>query len=147
MADVKVANAFVEDVVSDRDGVVFALRTSEPHRRKNDQGEWETTARTFRTVRASRDSGVDLSVFRKGDRVEFQGSEKTEKRERDGRTFYDLIVWVASIAALGGSGGRSQAPAPDEPWGAGSSAQAGVWASQEPMGGYGDDTAGAELPF
>lgn len=131
MAEIKVTNAFVEDVVADRDGVVFALRTSEPHSRKNERDEWVTTARTFRTVKTSRDSGVDLSGFRKGDRIEFTGAEKTEKREHQGKTYYDLIVWAVAVATLGGSGGRSQAPVTGEPWAAPSGAQTGA----QPWGG------------
>lgn len=138
MAEIKVSNAFVEDVVTDREGTVFALRTSEPHRRKNDRDEWETTARTFRTVKASRDSGVNLSAFSKGDRIGFTGDEKTERREKDGKTYYDLVVWASSLAPLSGSGGRSQAPASDEPWANPGTAQAGAqgWGG----GSYGDDT-------
>ncbi|WP_405373384.1 MULTISPECIES: single-stranded DNA-binding protein [unclassified Microbacterium] len=133
MAEIKVSSAFVEDVVSDREGNVFALRTSEPHRRKNEQGEWETTARTFRTVKVSRDSGVSLSEYRKGDRVEFTGNEKTERRDKDGKTYYDLVVWASSVAAVSGQSGRQQQPepAPDQ------------WATPEPAwggGSYGDDT-------
>lgn len=116
MAEITMKSAFVEDVITDRDGVPFALRTSEPHRRKNDAGEWETTARTFRTVKASRDSGVALTNYVKGDRVEFAGVEKTEKREKDGRTFYDLVVWVTALQAIGGGGAdNSYSPVPSEP--------------------------------
>ena len=111
MAEIRVLSAFVEDVVTDRDGVPFLLRTSEPHRRKDESGEWVTTARTFRTVRASRESGISLTDYVKGDRIEFEGQEKTEKREHDGKTYYDLVVWVSVLARLGGSGGRSQPPA------------------------------------
>lgn len=136
MADIKVASAFVEDVVTGRDGVPFALRTSEPHRRKNDRDEWETTARTFRTVRASRDSGIRLTDYVKGDRIEFTGTEKTEKREKDGKTYYDLVVWVSSLARVGGSGGRSQSPVTDEPWAAPQGAQTGAQQGWS----YGDDS-------
>ena len=139
MADIKVASAFVEDVVTDRDGVPVALRTSEPHRRKNDRDEWETTARTFRTVRASRDSGIRLTDYVKGDRIEFTGTEKTEKREKDGKTYYDLVVWVSSLARVGGSRGRSQPPVTDEPWAAPSGAETGADGWAQP-GSYGDDT-------
>lgn len=116
MAEIKVSSAFVEDVIVDREGVPFALRTSEPHRRKNDAGEWETTARTFRSVKASRESGIALTNYVKGDRIAFEGTEKTEKREKDGRTFYDLVVWVTSLQAIGGGGAaNSYSPVPAEP--------------------------------
>lgn len=115
MAEIKVTSAFVEDVLTDREGVPFALRTSEPHRRKNDRDEWETTARTFRTVRASRDSGIGLTNYVKGDRVEFAGTEKTEKREHQGKTYYDLVVWVSSLVAIGG-GGSANSYTQSDPW-------------------------------
>lgn len=126
MAEIKVTSAFVEDVLTDRQGVPFALKTSEPHRRKNDQGEWETTARTFRTVRASRESGIGLTNYVKGDRVAFEGTEKTEGREYQGKTYWDLVVWVTALQAIGGGGAaNSYSPVPAEP--------AADW-------GYGDDT-------
>lgn len=135
MAEIKVSNAFVEDVVTDREGTVFALRTSEPHRRKNDRDEWETTARTFRTVKASRDSGVNLSAFAKGDRIGFTGDEKTERREKDGKTYYDLVVWASTVAPAGTSAAQVQLPATDEAWAASADAQATGGG-----GSYGDDT-------
>lgn len=141
MADIKVTSAFIEDVITDRDGTPFALRTSEPHRRKNDAGEWETTARTFRTIRASRDSGIRLTNYVKGDRVQFEGTEKTEKRDKDGKTYYDLVVWVSSLTVIGGGGPRNDntaAPAASDAW-----STAPVPDSQSWEGGdYGDD-----LPF
>lgn len=115
MAEITVKSAFVEDVITDRDGVPFALRTSEPHRRKNDRDEWETTARTFRTVKASRESGVSLTNYVKGDRVEFAGTEKTERRDKDGKTYYDLVVWVASLQAIGGGGAANSYSPVQEP--------------------------------
>lgn len=117
MAEIKVTSAFVEDVITDRDGVPFALRTSEPHRRKNDRDEWETTARTFRTVKASRESGITLTNYVKGDRVEFAGTEKTEKRDHNGKTYYDLVVWASSLAAIGGGGAANAPAAQEESWG------------------------------
>lgn len=142
MAEIRVLSAFVEDVVTDRDGVPFLLRTSEPHRRKDESGEWVTTARTFRTVRASRESGISLTDYVKGDRIEFEGQEKTEKREHDGKTYYDLVVWVSVLARLGGSGGRSQPPAPDEPWATPSGAQTGAQPWADSLG-----ASDADVPF
>lgn len=100
MAEIKF-KAFVEDSKTTRDGEVFVLKTSEPHRRKNDQDQWETTARTFRDVKASR--GVSLAGFSKGDRVEVVGQEKTEVREYDGKKLYTLVVWAESITRDGES--------------------------------------------
>lgn len=120
MAKIDVQFAFVEDVLSGDKGV-WALKTSEPHSRKNDRDEWETTSRTFRTVRVGRDSGINLETFAKGDRISFTGTEKTDVREHQGKKYYDLLVWADTItpapARGGGQEARTQAPAPaDEPW-------------------------------
>lgn len=50
----------------------------------------------------------------------------------------DLRFQTATVTRAGGSGGRSQAPASDEPWSTAGAAQAGA----QPWGGgsYGDDT-------
>ncbi len=98
MAEIKF-KAFVEDVKRTREGDVFVIKTSEPHRRKNDQDQWETTARTFRDVKAAR--GVSLDGFGKGDRVEVTGQEKTEVREYEGKKLYTLVVWAESITRDG----------------------------------------------
>ena len=60
MAKVEIENAFVDEQVGNP---VFVLKVVEPHRKKNDQGGYETTARTFFDVKASKDSGIDLSFF------------------------------------------------------------------------------------
>ena len=104
------AEVFVEDTLSGQSGV-FALKTAEPHRKQED-GKWVTTARTFRTVKVSRDSGVDLSQFGKGDRVTVVGSEKTEVREWQGKKLYDLVVWADSVAPVQ----RGQQAASDQGW-------------------------------
>lgn len=115
MAGIKF-KGFVERLVTDRDGVTFGLVVAEPHRRKNDAGEWETTARTFRTVKASRQAGVDWSVFAQRDRVEVAGQEKTEHRNSaDGKDHYDLVVWVDSITRDAGTG-RTVAEEPFDQW-------------------------------
>lgn len=101
MADIKF-NGFVEDVIRNQSGEAFALKTTEPHRRKNDQGGWETTARTYRDVKVSRDSGITLEQFTKGDRVEIVGNEKTERiRSQAGKDIYPLVVWASSITRAG----------------------------------------------
>jgi hypothetical protein len=100
----------------------WGMKTAEQHRRKNDHGEYETVGRTFRTVKVSRASGLDLTRFHKSDRVKVTGTEQTETREHEGKKFYDLIVWVDSIEPVEGRGGSKPAtpqPAPaDEPWAA-----------------------------
>ena len=92
--------AFVEDVISGGTGV-FGLKTAETHSRKDDQGQWQTVARTFRTVKASRDAGVSFDGFAKGDKVTVTGAEKTEVREWQGKKLYDLVVWADSVVPAG----------------------------------------------
>jgi hypothetical protein len=126
MAKITVDSAFVEDVLVGNSGA-WGLKTSEPHSKKNpDTGKWDTTGRTFRTVKVSRDSGIRLEQFTKGDRISFAGREVTEaKKAADGsKTFYDLVVWADSIEAAGGA--RAAAPVAEEPW--------------STPGSYGDDT-------
>ncbi|MFF3029126.1 hypothetical protein [Microbacterium sp. NPDC057944] len=140
MAKIDVQFAFVEDVLSNERGV-WALKTSEPHSRKNDRDEWETVSRTFRTVRAGKDSGLLLDTFAKGDRISFAGTEKTDVREHQGRKFYDLLVWADSISIANGRPGGQSAPnttgqVSEEPWQT-PGAQTDGWATQ---GGFGDET-------
>jgi hypothetical protein len=99
MAEIRF-KAFVDDVVRDQSGTVFVLKTSEQHRRK-DGDTWVTTARTYRDVKVSRDSGVNLDGFGKGDRVEVAGTEKTEPRKGADKTFYTLVVWADAVTRDG----------------------------------------------
>jgi len=100
MAEIRF-DAFIEDVISGSSGV-FGLKTAETHSRKDEAGKWQTVARTFRTVKASRDAGVSFDGFSKGDKVTVVGSEKTEVREWQGKKLYDLVVWADSVEAAGG---------------------------------------------
>lgn len=115
MADIKFT-AFIEDTVRNQQGGVFVLKTSETHRRKNDRDEWETTSRTYRDVKVSRESGINLDQFAKGDRVEVAGSEKTERirSTNGGKDFYPLVVWADSITRAGND--RQASPAQDDTW-------------------------------
>ena len=133
MAEVKIKSAFVEDNKG------FVLKIAEPHSRKDESGKYQTVARTFFDVKVSRDSGIDLSLFAKGDRVTVSGSQKTEVREHEGKKYYSLVVWADSIGhaqpSQGGSGAVSQTQ----------------WASAPPahengsQGGFGDGDFGS--PF
>jgi hypothetical protein len=108
MAEIRF-DAFVEDVISGPSGP-FALKVAEPHSRKDEAGKWQTIARTFRTVKASRDSGVDFGAFSKGDRISVAGAEKTEVREYQGKKFYDLVVWAESVQSRGGQPATAAVP-------------------------------------
>jgi single-stranded DNA-binding protein len=98
VAKIEVESAFVEAWTKNQeDHPLWGMKTAEPHRRKNDSGEWETVGRTFRTVKVSGTSGINLAQFRKGDRVRIVGREVTESREHDGKTYYDLVVWADRV--------------------------------------------------
>ena len=94
------------------------MKTAEPHSRKNEAGKFETVGRTFRTIKVSRASDIDLSMFVKGDRVQVWGKEVTETREHDGKKYYDLIVWADRVERVGEATTAPSAPEParSDPW-------------------------------
>jgi hypothetical protein len=126
MAKLIVDSAFVEEVLIGNNGA-WGLKTSEPHSKKNDQDRWETVGRTFRTLKVSRNSGILLERFNKGDRITFEGREVTEsKKSADGaKTYYDLVVWADTVELAGAARTASAAEPVD------------VWA---PPGGFGDES-------
>lgn len=120
-----VFDAFVEEVQrGSRDGAVFALRTAETHRRKDDDGNYYTTARTYRQVKMAKPRDGDrvvgtLEGFAKGDRIHVEGSEKTERftSNVDGRELYTLTVYADLVEPSGSRhaqprSGRSTTTAP-----------------------------------
>lgn len=99
MADIEFT-AFVNSALKSKEGEVWLLKTAESHRRENDNGEWETTARTFRDVRLSNNApdNIDLSEFAaEGTRIRVKGFELTIHTERDGQDYYNLNVYADSI--------------------------------------------------
>mgnify|MGYP003489576961 FL=1 len=129
-------DAFVEDVKTDREGVPFVVKTAETHSRKNDDGTYKTVARTFRDVKVSRDSPANLHGLGKGDRISVTGTEKTEAREHEGKTYYSLVVWADEITR---GGQRQDAPAADT-WTQPAQAPAASWDTAQVGGAasYGD---------
>ena len=125
MAKIEIESAFIEAwTKNDEQHPAWGMKTAEPHSRKNDAGKYETVGRTFRTVKVSRASGIDLTQFRKGDRVSVWGKEVTETREHEGKKFYDVVVWADRVE-VAESKGQQSAPAADswaastpaaEPW-------------------------------
>lgn len=109
MADIQVKSAFVDKVLTGNDGA-WGVKTSEPHSRKNDTGGYDTTGRTFRTLRGR---NVDWSQFQEKDRITFFGREETVEREHEGKKYYDLIVWVDSAAVIRGQEQQNR-PAPQQ---------------------------------
>lgn len=111
MSNIQIRSAFIEDNKG------FVLKIAEPHSRKNDQGNYETVSRTFFDVKVSRDSGINLDQFVKGDRITVEGRLVTDVREWEGKKLYTLTVWADSVALAEGQGrvGSSNAPSAD-PW-------------------------------
>lgn len=104
MAKIEIRSAFVEEQVGNP---TFVLKIAEPHSRQDDQGNWQTVARTFFDVKVKKDSGIDLSQFAKGTRVKIAGSQKTEVREHQGKKFYTLVIWADSIEQVEGQGAQN----------------------------------------
>jgi len=143
MAKIEIESAFVEAWTKNTDEhPSWGMKTAEPHSRKNDDGKYETVGRTFRTIKVPRSTGIDLTTFRKGDRVQVWGREVTETREHEGKKYYDLIVWAdrVEIVASSGNNGRSNATT-EEPWGTtapvDSASSGDVW---NKPGNYADET-------
>jgi single-stranded DNA-binding protein len=144
MAKIEIESAFVEAWTKNaEEHPSWGMKTAEPHSRKNEEGKYETVSRTFRTIKVPRSTGIDLTIFRKGDRVQVWGREVTETREHEGKKFYDLVVWADRVEIVDGRS-SSQAPADatnDEPWAttppASTEAAGDVWNTP---GGYSDET-------
>jgi single-stranded DNA-binding protein len=119
MAKIEIDSAFVEAWTKNTEQhPAWGMKTAEPHSRKNEDGKYETIGRTFRTVKVPRSTGIDLTTFRKGDRVQVWGREVTETREHEGKKYYDLIVWADRVEIAGSaatSPGSNATVA--EPWG------------------------------
>jgi len=111
MAKIEIESAFVEPWNKGaEEHPSWGMKTAEPHSKKNENGGYDTISRTFRTVKVSRASGIDLTEFRKGDRVHVWGTEATDVREHEGKKYYDLIVWADRIEVAAGKGQGQQAP-------------------------------------
>ena len=91
MAEIRFT-AFVEKKLGS-----WGMTTAEPHSKKNDQDEWVTVSRTFRTVKPAYGVELDLSQFGEGDRVSVVGRESTEISEKDGKKYYNLTVKAESV--------------------------------------------------
>src|SRR5690554_4815565 len=104
MAKVEIKSAFVEEQVG---SPVFVLKCAEPHSKKDEHGKYQTESRTFFDLKVSRDSGIDLSQFPKGERIKIWGNQKTEVREHQGKKHYTLVVWADRIEPAQGAQGAS----------------------------------------
>lgn len=104
MAKIEIQSAFVEKWNKNQEQhPAWGMKTAEPHSRKDEQGNWQTVSRSFRTVKVSRESGIDLTQFPVGSRVQVWGKETTEVREHDGKKYYDVVVWADRVEVAQGS--------------------------------------------
>lgn len=105
MAIIEIKSAFVEDWNKHSpEHPSWGMKTAEPHSKKREDGSgYDTVGRTFRTVKVGRDTGIDLTQFAKGQRVQVWGREVTETREHEGKKYYDLIVWADRVELAEGS--------------------------------------------
>ena len=142
MSKVEIASAFVEEHVGNP---TFVLKCAEPHSKKDDQGNWQTVARTFFDLKVGRESGIDLAQFGKGARIKVWGNQRTEVREHEGKKFYSLVVWADRIevaqASGGGNGGGSGGPGTQQAQNEWATPQSDPGASS----GFADDSFGS--PF
>lgn len=141
MAKIEIESAFVEAWTKNQDEhPSWGMKTAEPHSRKKEDGSgYETVGRTFRTVKVSRSSGIDLTQFRKGDRVQVWGKEVTETREHEGKKYHDTVVWADRVEVAGGGAGGQQSAQQPATWAPSTSA-----ASTAANGGFGADE---EVPW
>lgn len=137
MAKIEIESAFIEPWTKNtEEHPAWGMKTAEPHSRKKEDGTGhETVGRTFRTVKVSRASGIDLTQFAKGDRVSITGKEVTETREHEGKKYYDLVVWADRVEAAerraDGQQAAQNAPV-EEPWATTQNApQESAWPSDE----------------
>ena len=139
MAKIEIESAFIESwTKNDEQHPAWGMKTAEPHSRKNDAGKYETVGRTFRTIKVSRASGIDLTQFRKGDRVSVSGKEVTETREHEGKKFYDLVVWADRVEVAESKGQSAPAQAdPADSWAASTPAATDTWNTPS---SYNDET-------
>jgi hypothetical protein len=106
MSKIEIKSAFVEAFSRTQDTHYATLmKTAEPHEIKNPDKS-VTKTRTYRDVRVAKNSGIDLTQFAKGDRVQVWGNEVTQTRVHAGKTYYDLVVWADRVERVGESGHR-----------------------------------------
>ena len=99
---------FVEKELISSSGSQYGITVAEPHRKKQEDGSYKTTARTFHTVKGNATTG-----FHKGDRVTVVGVQKTESYTSQGETKYSLVTWADSVEYAE----RKPAPEPAPSWG------------------------------
>lgn len=95
MAQIKVT-AYLNKIKFTQYGTIFEI--GERHSRKNpDTGAYEQDGtNTYYDVWVDR-SGADASLFNEGDLVVIEGSFRTKKSEKDGKTYYNNVINATSL--------------------------------------------------
>lgn len=97
MADISKMVGYVQSWTRDTEQhPEWGMRVDEGHGKKG-----ETKTYTNYTVKVSRDSGINLTQFRKGDRVAVVGNlvtEVSEKTDANGRPYKNLVIWASSVS-------------------------------------------------
>lgn len=108
MADIKVTG-FINAVKSIGSGTLVEL--AEKHRRKNETtGEWENDGTaTYYDVWVDRAENPDNAVA-ENNLVTVEGSFKTKRTEKDGKTYFTNVVNARLITAAGRGGSVASAP-------------------------------------
>jgi single-stranded DNA-binding protein len=105
---------FVEEILEGRNGT-YGIKVAEPHRRKDDNDQWQTVARTFHRVTGAYGADIEWGGFSKGDRVDVTGKQVTDPyTDNGGKKQYPLVVKADTVTPATGQ----QRPAVEpEPWG------------------------------
>ena len=95
MAQIKVT-AYLNKIKHTQYGTIFEI--GERHSKKNQAtGEWETDGtNTYYDAWVDR-TGADASLFNEGDLIMLEGSFRTKKTEKDGKTYYNNVINATSL--------------------------------------------------
>jgi hypothetical protein len=67
----------------------WGMKVDEAHGKKGEERVY-----TNYTVKVSKQSNIDLTSFRKGDRVKVRGQLVSEAREWEGKKLKNLVIWA-----------------------------------------------------
>ncbi len=103
---------FVQEVKNEK-----KMTVSEGHRKKDNNGDYYTAARTYRTIKPGYDSGILFNDFKKDDMVKVTGREITETWTYEGKDYKDLVVQADSVEiAEPRAKQENSAPQQEDPW-------------------------------
>lgn len=70
----------------------WGMKVDEAHGKKGEEKVY-----TNYTVKVSRQAGIDLRNFKKGDRVTVTGQLVSEAREWEGKKLKNLVIWATTV--------------------------------------------------